>query len=100
MQRSAMSHTAASIRHDPEVASGDQAGGLLSWMYKAAERFGLPVVILLLVLWWARTDVVQPLLDAHFSFIDKIVAGQERHAEEVREVGRKIDQLIEVARGK
>lgn len=68
-----------------------------SLLFRIAERFGLPVVILLLVLWWARTDVVQPLLDAHFGVIDKIVKGQEQHSEEVREVGKKLDRLIEIA---
>lgn len=65
--------------------------------YRVAERFGMPVVILLAVLYWARTDVVQPLLDAHFGFVNKIVEGQEKHAAEVREVGKKLDRLIEIS---
>lgn len=65
-------------------------------LWRVAERFGLPVVILAAVLYWARTDVVQPLLEAHFGFIDKVVEGQEKHAEEVREVGKKLDRLIEI----
>lgn len=68
----------------------------LPMLYRMAERFGLPVGILAVVLWWARTDVVQPLLEAHFGFINKVVEGQERHVEEVREVGKKIDRLIEI----
>ena len=70
---------------------------LNSLLFRIAERFGLPVVVLLLVLWWARTDVVQPLLDAHFNVVNKIVDGQKQHSEEVREVGRKLDRLIEIA---
>ena len=61
---------------------------------RLAERFGVPVVLLILVLWWARNDVVQPLLDAHFGFIEKIVEGQERHTNEIKEVTDRLDTLI------
>lgn len=66
------------------------------FLYRVAERFGLPVVILVLVLWWARTDIVQPLMDAHFGVVKEIVEGQRKHSEEVRNVGRKLDELIEI----
>lgn len=84
-----------------EMSSQPDTGGpVQSLLFRVAERFGLPVVVLLLVLWWARTDVVQPLLDAHFGVIDKIVEGQEQHSEEVREVGKKLDRLIEISSNK
>lgn len=63
---------------------------------RVAERFGVPVVILVLVLWWARNDVVQPLLDAHFGFINRIVEGQERHTREIEGVVERLDRLIEI----
>lgn len=66
------------------------------FLYRVAERFGLPVVILVLVLWWVRNDIVQPLLDAHFQFIRAVVDGQEEHSRHVQEVGRKLDVLIEL----
>lgn len=66
-------------------------------LYRTAERFGLPVVILMLVLWWARTDIVQPLLDAHFDFIGKVVAGQDKQADHLESLGRKMDELIKVS---
>lgn len=66
------------------------------FLYRVAERFGLPVVILVLVLWWARTDIVQPLMDAHFGVVKEITEGQKRTSEEVRNVGRKLDELIEI----
>ena len=89
---------AATQPHSQEMSSQpDHGGPVQSMLFRVAERFGLPVVVLLLVLWWARTDVVQPLLDAHFGVIDKIVKGQDRHAEEVREVGKKLDRLIEIS---
>lgn len=65
-------------------------------MFRAAERFGLPVVLLLLVMWWVRQDVVQPLLSAHFEFINEVVAGQKAHTDSVQELGRKLDELIEI----
>jgi hypothetical protein len=67
------------------------------FLYRVAERFGLPVVILVLVLYWARTDIVQPLLDAHFGFIKTIVEGQQDHTRQMELVGRKLDELIEVS---
>jgi hypothetical protein len=64
---------------------------------RVAERFGLPVVILLLVMWWVRSDIVQPLLDAHFEFIRTVVSGQQEHTRHMAEFGRKLDELIEVS---
>lgn len=66
-------------------------------VYRIAERFGVPVVILAAVLWWAKTDIVQPLLNAHFQFIDRIVEGQEQHRQQVEDLGRKLDELIEIS---
>lgn len=72
----------------------------MEFLFRVAERFGLPVCILALVLWWARTDIVQPLMDAHFGVVREIVEGQRRHSDEVRQVGRKLDELIELQRSK
>lgn len=69
----------------------------LEFLYRIAERFGLPVVILAVVMWWARTDIVQPLLDAHFSFIEKLAQGQEKHTEQLESVGRKLDEIIRIS---
>lgn len=66
------------------------------YFLRVAERFGVPVVILVLVLWWARNDVVQPLLDAHFGFINRIVEGQENHTREMEGVVERLDRLIEI----
>lgn len=68
------------------------------FMLRIAERFGVPTVLCLLILWWAKTGIVQPLLDAHFQFISKIVAAQEKHTESVTALGDKLDTLIQVSR--
>jgi hypothetical protein len=65
-------------------------------LIKLGERFGVPVVLLLLVLWWARNDVVQPLLETHFDFIETIVEGQKQHTIEIRGVTDRLDKLIEL----
>ena len=65
--------------------------------YRVAERFGIPVVLLVVVLWWARTDLIQPLLDAHFSFIMNITDAHEKHVEELQNIGGKLDTLIRIS---
>ena len=68
------------------------------FLFRVAERFGLPVIILLLVLWWARTDIVAPLMQAHFQSIEAIVNGQEKHTSSIENLGRKLDELISIER--
>ena len=75
----AHTHTATAHTHHDNAPSPLDSSPIAGTLVRLAERFGVPVVILLLVLWWARNDVVQPLLDAHFGFIEKIVEGQQRH---------------------
>lgn len=70
------------------------------FFYRVAERFGIPVVVLMFVLYWVKHDVVQPLLDAHFSFIEKISVAHERQAEELVNIGEKLDTLIRVSDNK
>jgi hypothetical protein len=67
------------------------------FLFRVAERFGVPVVLLVLVLLWVRTDLVQPLLDAHFGFLDKITKAHDQHTEELQNIGQKLDTLIRVA---
>jgi hypothetical protein len=88
--------TASSVPADAGSDKVNPVGPGTEFLYRVAERFGLPVVILVLVLWWARNDIVQPLLDAHFGVVREIVEGQRRHSDEVANVGRKIDALIEI----
>lgn len=91
-----MPHTAAAASSAGDTDS-PKVTPMAELLYRTAERFGLPVVILMLVLWWARTDIVQPLLDAHFDFIGKVVAGQDKQADHLESLGRKMDELIKVS---
>lgn len=67
-------------------------------IYKAVERFGIQAVLLFVVLWWARTDIVQPLLDAHFDFIDRITDAHEKTTTQLQDLSNKLDTLIDVQR--
>jgi hypothetical protein len=88
---------AAAATAPADSADSPKVTPMSELLYRVAERFGLPVVILLLVLWWARTDIVQPLLDAHFDFIGKVVSGQDKQADHLESLGRKMDELIRVS---
>jgi len=65
---------------------------------KAAERFGLPLVMLTLILWWAKNDIVMPLLQAHFEVVQQIVVGQREHSDRLERIGEKLDELIRVTK--
>jgi hypothetical protein len=65
---------------------------------KVVERFGLPLVMLAVILWWAKNDVVMPLLNAHFEVVEQIVRGQKDHGEKLDTIGSKLDELIRVSK--
>ncbi|MFM7137223.1 MAG: hypothetical protein ACKO1M_09175 [Planctomycetota bacterium] len=67
-------------------------------IFKAVERFGLPLVMLAVILWWAKNDVVMPLLNAHFEVVEQIVRGQKDHSEKLDTIGSKLDELIKVTK--
>jgi hypothetical protein len=67
-------------------------------LFKTVERFGLPLVMLAVILWWAKNDVVKPLLDAHFEVVEQIVRGQKDHSERLDTIGSKLDELIRVTK--
>jgi len=67
------------------------------FLYRVAERFGMPTIILLLILWWVRNDFLKPLLEAHYEVIGKIVDGQKTHTDRLDSIGRKLDELISVS---
>ncbi|MFM8497885.1 MAG: hypothetical protein ACKOEM_20540 [Planctomycetia bacterium] len=65
---------------------------------KVVERFGLPLVMLAVILWWAKNDVVMPLLNAHFEVVEQIVRGQKDHGEKLDTIGSKLEELIRVSK--
>jgi hypothetical protein len=65
---------------------------------RMAQQFGLPLVMLAVILWWAKNDVVMPLLNAHFEVVEQIVRGQKEHTDRLGEIGEKLDELIRVSR--
>lgn len=82
---------------EASTQSNRQVNPAWEFFYRVAERFGIPVVLLVLVLLWVRTDLVQPLLDAHFGFLNKITVAHDKHTEELQNIGQKLDTLIRVA---
>lgn len=63
---------------------------------RMAQQFGLPLVMLGLILWWAKNDVMMPLLKAHFDVVDRIVLGQKEHTERLEEISGQLEKLIEI----
>lgn len=70
----------------------------LEGVFKSVERFGLPLVMLGIILWWAKNDIVQPLLQAHFQVVEQIVRGQRDHSDKLENIGEKLDELIKVSK--
>ena len=60
-------------------------------LYRSAERFGMPTILAAVLLWWARTDLVKPLLDAHYEFLGEIRKQGDEHTE-------RLDELIQLLR--
>lgn len=75
--------------HDQASVDGGSGSSQLDFIYKAAERFGMPTILLLMVLFWIRTDFLKPLLDAHYEFLAQIRQSSQRHTE-------KLDDLIDL----
>lgn len=81
----------------PAAGDGPPVNPHWEFLYRAGERFGIPVLILGFVLWWARNDLIQPLLDAHFQFLHKISDAHEKQVGELNNIGEKLDTLIRVS---
>jgi hypothetical protein len=93
----AEAHPAEDTASDPATKGTGKMNPAWEFCFRVAERFGIPVVLLVLVLAWVRTDLVQPLLDAHFGFLNKITQAHDAHTEELRNIGSQLDTLIRVA---
>lgn len=76
--------------------------GLVDTLLKIADRFGVPCVILAVVIWFGReaavalhTTLIQPVVESHIEFLDatrttlsEIGATQEKQAETLEEIAR------------
>ena len=80
-----------------EVAPQCPNTSMLDSLIRSADRFGWPTILLVLVLYWARTDVVKPLQDANSGFMNSIVDSHRNLVQEVKSLGSKLDILIDVS---
>lgn len=76
--------------------------GLVDTLLKIADRFGVPCVILAVVIWFGReaavalhTTLIQPVVESHIEFLDatretltEIGHTQDKQAETLEEIAR------------
>ena len=89
--------SSADAQHDSEVVMPKEESNMTDLLVRSADRFGWPTILLVLVLYWARTDLVKPLIEANSTFINSIVSSQRDLVTEVKTLGVKLDTLIEVS---
>lgn len=90
-----MPNTVTVAQPPEEIAA---APNPMPYLYRAAEKFGVATVVMLAVLWYVRTDIIRPLLDAHYEFISKIVDAQAVHTEQIKSVNTRLDEMIQIFR--
>lgn len=78
--------TTAAVSKPEESSQIDSNMNSWTLIYRAVERFGLPTILVGVVLWWARTDLIKPLLDAHYEFLGEIRRQGDEHTEKLEEV--------------
>lgn len=86
--------------------------GLVDTLLKIADRFGVPCVILAVVIWFGReaavtihTTLVKPVVESHIEFLDatretlaEIGATQEKQAQTLQEIAHGQRQVQEALR--
>lgn len=86
--------------------------GLVDTLLKIADRFGVPCVILAVVIWFGReaavtihSTLVKPVVESHIEFLDatretlsEIGATQERQAQTLQEIAQGQRQVQETLR--
>lgn len=86
--------------------------GLVDTLLKIADRFGVPCVILAVVIWFGReaavalhTTLIQPVVESHIEFLDatretlsEIGATQEKQAQTLQEIAHGQRQVQETLR--
>jgi len=83
-----------------EVAPQCSNTSMLDSLIRSADRFGWPTILLVVVLYWARTDLVKPLLEANSGFMHSIVDSHRNLVQEVKSLGNKLDTLIDLSSNK
>jgi len=58
---------------------------------KALERFGWPVVLSTAVLWFARADVILPMVEAHSKFLEELTISNREIARAQVEISRLVE---------
>lgn len=86
--------------------------GLVDTLLKIADRFGVPCVILAVVIWFGReaavalhTTLIQPVVESHIEFLEatretlsEIGATQEKQAQTLQEIASGQRQVQETLR--
>lgn len=84
----------------PEMTSDDLKQGLIDTLLRVADRFGVPCVILGVIIWFGREasialhqTLIKPVVESHIEFLDttsktlaEIGATQERQVETLEEI--------------
>jgi hypothetical protein len=96
------------------MTSEELKQGVLDTLFKFADRFGIPVVMLAVLIWFAREaaiamheTLVKPVVESHIEFLDvtretlsEIGATQEKQNETLREIAsgqREIKETLRTA---
>lgn len=91
------------------MTSEELKAGAVDTLFRVADRFGVPCVILAVVIWFGReaavalhTTLVKPVVESHIEFLDatretlsEIGSAQERQAETLQEIAAGQQRLHE-----
>lgn len=58
---------------------------------RALERYGWPVILSSAVLWFARTDLIIPMVEAHTHFLEELTASNREMAKTQVEISRLVE---------
>lgn len=97
------------------MTSEELKAGIVDTLLKIADRFGVPCVILAVVIWFGReaavalhTTLIQPVVESHIEFLDatrqtlaEIGQTQEKQAQTLQEIAssqRQVQDALRTAR--
>lgn len=80
-----------------------ESAGMKAFWFRAAERFGVPVVLLLLLCGvlisagrWVGTEIIKPAADRHLQFIDSVELSVKQQATTLEVLTRNSAQQLDV----